>query len=397
MADENGLLQGLQTDLKTFIAKHEAEVKDLAPLSQITETRASIIELVKRIDALEVKAAKPAGATAAPPLIEQLKSNSELERMMKAGRGSVKLELTGKAAADMIERKNISSAGIGFPTYGVMPAERDAGVVFMPRPQLRMLDVLPSRPTTLGEIYWVTETARPTKASPVTEYSGLKPLVEPTFSTDKETVETIAILMLASKQVLADWTELEGFLRSEGAARVNQELDKQLLSGNGSSPNLNGLITQGKAWDLSLLTASDGYEYPDILAGSRQQIAEDDELGDSPFHVVHPGDAWKIRRLKDSTGRYMFSNPDSGAGPLNLWGAPLVETTQITKGTFLTGSGSPIAAEYRSRENLTVELSTEDSTNFRYNLITIRFELRGALIVKRPNAFVHGSLTQSPA
>jgi hypothetical protein len=55
-----------------------------------------------------------------------------------------------------------------------------------------------------------------------------------------------------------------------------------------------------------------------------------------------------------------------------------------------------MAAEYRNRMGLTVEMSTEDSTNFRYNLVTIRFELRGALVVKRPNAFVTGSLTQSP-
>jgi hypothetical protein len=52
--------------------------------------------------------------------------------------------------------------------------------------------------------------------------------------------------------------------------------------------------------------------------------------------------------------------------------------------------------EWRERQALTVEISTEDSSNFRYNLVTIRFEMRGALVCKRPNAFVHGSLTQSP-
>lgn len=389
------VLQELQTELKGFIARKDDELKTLGAVT--TETKTAIQEITKRLDAIEVKAAKPAASQGGPTLVEELRSQGDLEAMMKKGRGSVRFELSAKSSADIIERKNISSAGIGFPTYGVMPAERDGGIVWQPRPKLRMLDVLPSRPTALGEIYWVTETARPTKASPVTEYTGLKPLVEPTFGTDHEKVETIAVLMLASKQVLEDWTELEGFLRSEGAARVQQELDLQLLSGSGSTPNLNGLVTQGQAWDLTLLSASDGYEYTDMLAGSRQQIAEDDELEESPFHVLHPGDAWAIRRLKDSTGRYIFADPGGSAGPLTIFGAPVVETTQITKGTFLTGSGSPMAAEYRSRQGLTVELSTEDSTNFRYNLVTIRFELRGALIVKRPNAFVHGSLTKSPA
>lgn len=390
------MLTNLQGELKGFVEKAQAEQKTLG--STLTETKNAITKLQEQVDAIDSQLQRKAtGANDGPPLIEELKANKDLESVMSRKGGRVRFDLSGKAASDLMERKTISSAGIGFPTYGVMPAEREAGIVWQPRPKLRMLDVLPSRPTSLGEIYWVTESVRPTKASPVTEYSGLKPLVEPTFSTDKEPVQTIAVLMLASKQVLEDFTELEGFLRNEGAARVNEELDLQILSGSGTPPNLNGLTTQAQAWDLSLLTASDGYEYHDILAGAQQQVAEDDEEQGSPFYVLHPGDAWKIRRSKDTTGRYIFDGPQSAAGPLTLWGAPCVETTQITKGTFLYGSGSPRAAEYRSRMGLTVELSTEDSTNFRYNLVTIRFELRGALVVKRPNAFVTGSLTQSPA
>jgi HK97 family phage major capsid protein len=390
----NEQLQTLQTELKGFIAKQTEEFKSLGTVN--TETKTSITELVKRIDAIEVKAARPVGEDSAPPLIEELKSQSDLEGLMKKGRGSVRFELSTKSTHEIIERKNISSAGIGFPTYGVMPAEREAGITWKPRPALRMLDVIPSRPTSLGQIYWVKETVRPTKASPVTEYTGLKPLVEPTFATGSEPVQTIAVLMLASNQVLADYSELEGFLRSEGAARVNQELDAQILSGSGVAPNLNGLVTQSTAFDTSLLIAANGWQYPDVLAAARQQVAEANELEDSPFYVIHPGDAWTIRRLKNSQGNYIFDGPNSAPGPLNLWGAPAVETTQITKGTFLAGSGSPMACEYRNRQNLTIELSTEDSTNFRYNLVTIRFELRGALVAKRPAAFIHGSFTTSP-
>lgn len=394
--EPNEQLTQMQTDLKAFIAKQETEIKNLGGVT--TETKTAISELIKRMDALEVKAAKPTDpAEAKASLVDELKSNGDLDAMMKKGRGSVRIDLSQKSSAAIMERKNISSAAIGFPTHGVMPSERDGGIVEIARPKLRMLDVIPSRPTALGEIYWVTEAARPTKASPVTEYTGLKPLAEPSFSTDKEPVQTIAVLILASNQVLADWTELEGFLRFEGANRVNEELDVQILKGSGVAPNLNGINTQAQAWDLTLLTPSDGYEYYDILAGARQQIAEDDEVETSPFAVLHPGDAWKIRRAKDAYGRYMFDGANATPGPLNLWGMPCVETTQQTKGTFTVGSGAPQCVEYRSRQGLTVELSTEDSTNFRYNLVTIRFELRGALVVKRPNAFVTGSLTQSPA
>jgi hypothetical protein len=58
-------------------------------------------------------------------------------------------------------------------------------IVALPRPRLRRRDVFPSRPTSQGEVHWVKETVRLTKASPVTEYTGWRPLVEPQFSTDK--------------------------------------------------------------------------------------------------------------------------------------------------------------------------------------------------------------------
>lgn len=392
-------------ELTKQLEQQHAEVKGLfLEVKEAQKTHSTVLqdleqkyaEAVKRLDSLEVKAAKPSASPDGPPLIEELKANGDLEAMMKKGRGSVKFELSAKSAQDLFERKTLSSAGIGFPTYGVMPAERDAGIVWKPRPKLRMLDVLASRPTSLGEIYWIRESARPTKASPVTEYSGLKPLVEPAFSTDKEPVQTIAVLMLASKQVLSDWSELEGLLRNEGAARVAQELDAQILSGNGTPPNLNGIVTQGQAFDITLLSAVAGYTYVDTIAAALQQVAEDDEEDSNQFAVLHPGDAWTIRRLKDSTGRYLFGDPNGFTGPLSIFGVPAVETTQITKGTFLVGSGSPIAGEYRGREGMTIELSTEDSDNFRYNRVTIRFELRGAMVVKRPDAFVQGSLATSP-
>jgi len=393
--EPNELLQKLQTELQGFIVKKDEEMKSLGAVS--LETKTAITELIKRLDRIEIKMDRPEPGGSVS-LLDELKSNKDLESLIaRKGRGSVKVELSAKSSREIIERKTISSAGIGFPTYGIMPAERDAGVVWLPRPQLVMRDVLPSRPTSLGEIWWVRESTRPTKASPVTEYTGLKPLVEPAFSTDKEPVQTIAILMKASKQVLEDFTELDGFLRSEGAARVNEEVDLQLLSGSGVAPNLHGLATQAQSWDLTLLTASDGYEYPDILAGARQQVAEDNEEQGNPFYILHPGDAWKIRRLKDTTGRRIYTDVSGAPGPLILDGAPVVETTQITKGTFLSGSGSPRAAEIRDRQGMTIELSTEDGDNFKYNLVTIRFELRLALVVKRPDAFVTGSLTQSPA
>jgi hypothetical protein len=71
-------------------------------------------------------------------------------------------------------------------------------------------------------------------------------------------------------------------------------------------------------------------------------------------------------------------------------------TTVIAQGTFLVGTGNPIAAEIRDRMEMQIDVSTEHSTFFTQNLIAIRAEKRLALITRRPGSFVTGSFTTSP-
>ena len=81
----------------------------------------------------------------------------------------------------------------------------------------------------------------------------------------------------------------------------------------------------------------------------------------------------------------------------NIFGLNPVVTTNITSGTFLVGSGSPVCSEIRDREGISVEISTQHSDYFIKNMVAIRAEERVCLVVYRPNAFVTGSFTTSPS
>ena len=209
-------------------------------------------------------------------------------------------------------------------------------------------------------------------------------------------VKTIATLMKASRQSMEDYSELRGILEDLLAYKVAAEEDRQILFGDNTGENLNGVTTQAQAWALTTYTtASDGYEYVDIVGGAAAQIAASNET-DPTFVVLHPRDYWKIRLQKDGQGRYIFGDPASPFPP-SLFGMTPVPTTQMTAGSFLVGSGAPAASQIRERMGVEVMISTEDDTNFQYNLVTIRAESRLAYCCYRPNAFVYGSLTQSPA
>lgn len=105
-------------------------------------------------------------------------------------------------------------------------------------------------------------------------------------------------------------------------------------------------------------------------------------------HVLHPTDWAKIELVKDSAGGYIIGNPQGQIAP-TLWGLPVVATQAQAAGVFTTGSWK-MAAQLFDRLSALVMVSTEDSDNFRKNMVTILAEERLALTVYRPEAFVTG-------
>lgn len=384
----------LQADLTKKFALQEAEIKSTGQVT--TETKDSITALIARMDEFDVKIAtrNTQQANDQKSILDIFKENESMQRLMKDKRGSGHISLDAKTLFNLMERKTtITESAVGFPTSGVMPEERGQ-MVIEARRAFRMRDVIPVRPTTFGKVYWPKVNLPMTKASPIAE-TVAKPENRETFTTVAEDIKTIATWIPASRQVLDDWSELLGILRSALGYQVDKEEDLQILSGDNTGENLNGLTTQATAWDLALMTASDGYEYVDIIAGAAQQIAEADEIGPT-FVVLHPRDWWKIKRGKDTQGRYILGDP---ASPFDgtIWGLRPVVTTAMSTGHFLVGAGYAQGAEIRERMGLEIEISTEHSDYFTTNMVAIRAEKRSALCVYRPAAYIYGSLTQSPA
>jgi len=112
--------------------------------------------------------------------------------------------------------------------------------------------------------------------------------------------------------------------------------------------------------------------------------------------VLHPNDWWEMRLTKDGFGRYILGDPQTNARP-SLFGLDVVYTTSIVNGSFLVGSGNAVASEIRDRMEMQIEFSTEHQDFFTKNLVAVRGEKRVVLVVKRPNSYISGSFTTSPA
>lgn len=393
-------LEKLQSDLNAHYARVKEETAEFGSVRQAT---ADALENVNtRIDELDGKLAALQEKRDGESIDTILRSNKDLEGVFRTMRdsgswaGRLRIEIPGKRLQDLFYQRTVTAAGYGSTTAGVMPLEMDTDIVTVAKPTLRMRSVLPARPTTREQIAWIKQTVRPTKASPVEE-NTLKPSTDLPLTTDFEMVKLIALVTVASNQVLSDLPELLSFINGELRFNVIEEEDRQILFGDATGQNLNGLTTQAQSFDTTLLPpAASGYTFIDTIGAAFRQLAADNLAPMRPFVVVNPGDLWAIRLTKDGDGRFILGDPQSPFAP-TIWGAPLVDTSIMPAGSFLVGSGDPRAVEIRDRMGVTIALSTEDGDNFRYNRVTIRAEERVALVVKMPDAFVYGSLAKSPA
>jgi HK97 family phage major capsid protein len=388
-------LNELVTEQKGFHLKMEEEIKTLGKAS--TETMEKLKAIQTQADALDVKLAeRHAQAQPEATLEEELKANESIARIMRDKTGQAIITLKGRNAQNFIQRKTtITDAAVGFTTPGVLPNDRTPGIVQEARQALMVRSVLSSRPTTLAAVDFVKVNSPLTKASPQIEASDKKENAV-TFTTASERIRTLASVIPASRQVLDDFTELAGFLDTGLRYYVNLAEEIQLLSGGGTVEDLNGLITQATSFDTALLSASAGWNKIDIVGRACQQIMAAKELTPT-FIVLHPTDWWGMRLTKDSFGRYILGDPQAPLVQAALFDLTPVVTTSISSGSFLVGSGSPIACEIRDRMELQVEISTSHSDYFTRNLVAIRCEKRLALVVYRPASFITGTLNTSPA
>ena len=399
-------LLALQAELKSWFEKAAAEQKSNGSI--LEQTKARIEALQKQTDAMDAKLANAAlGVSEEKDQFEEtLKNDESVQRLLKDKRGNAIINFTGKTARSLFERKTtVTTGAVGFATTGVLPIGRLDGITAEPRQQLTIRDLLSASPTTFQVIDFVKVLQAMTIASPVVE-AGLKPENAVTFTTVSERVKTIATWIPATRQVLDDFSELLTFIRTMMPFYVNLAEELQLLSGDGTGENLHGLIPQATAFQVGLLSATKGWNKIDILGRAIQQITAAKEMQPT-FVVMHPNDWWDIRLTKDSFGRYILGDPQQGSftqtgfgvtvPSQNIFGLTVDATTNIAAGTFLVGSGNPIAAEIRDRMEMQIDISTEHADFFTKNLVAVRAEKRLALITRRPGSYVTGSFSTSPA
>jgi HK97 family phage major capsid protein len=241
--------------------------------------------------------------------------------------------------------------------------------------------------TSSNSIVYMVETLFTNAAAPVLE-GAAKPESALAFDQHTDPVSKIAHWLPVTEELLEDVAAIASYIDARLQLGVQLAEEDQLLNGNGTAPNLLGLLNRpGLAAPVA---RNAGATPPETNADAvLRQISA---IATSAFVfpdgiVMNPANLYNILVSKDSSGQYYGGGPFSAVpATASLWGLPVAPTPSIVAGTALVGAFSSQAQIFR-KGGIRVEASNSHQDYFVKNLVAIRAEERLALAVYRPGAF----------
>lgn len=309
------------------------------------------------------------GINTGQPLAERIVKSAHVADFLKGASNGVRIPLTAAEFKTAITATGTQNDPL---TNTLRPSIAEGA-----RRRLLLRDLLIGAPTNEAAIEYPTEASFTNNAgsqngqNTALSESGL------TFSLSFQPVETIGHYVHVSKNVLQDSGVLDAFLRSRLLYGLRLEEENQILNGNGSSGELDGILNTGN------FTAFNRTQSPldtarDTIGRALTQV----ELADYDPNgiVLNPVD-WETIKLSLKNENVQY----------RLFGVPVAVSNSITSGTFLVGDFTRGAVLF-DRQEASIEVSEYHDSNFEKGLVTLLATERVGLVVTNPGALIKGSL-----
>jgi HK97 family phage major capsid protein len=247
-------------------------------------------------------------------------------------------------------------------------------------------DLMASGQASSNSIVYMVETLFTNAAAPVAE-GATKPESALTFDQKTDPVSKLAHWLPVTEELLEDVPAIQSYIDARLILGVQLAEDDQLLNGNGTPPNLMGIMN--RAGLATPVARNAGATPPETNADAilRQITA----IATSAFVypdgiVMNPVNWFTVATSKDTTGAYFGGGPFSSLPTATLWGTRVALTASIVANTALVGAFGTMSQVFR-KGGIRVEASNSHQDFFIKNLVAIRAEERLALAVYRPGAF----------
>jgi HK97 family phage major capsid protein len=287
----------------------------------------------------------------------------------------------------VVQLKDITYSG-NFPGMEDWRTEYRNDTIMIDRDTFHMRDIISVGSTSKDTIKYPKEGAK-TGTGPASwgraatiAATDPKPEFEPNFSVYSTPVEWIAGIMRLPVEMLADLPFLTSYLQNFARLELLEEEDDQILNGNGTSPQLDGVIPNASAYDGSKTVLIE-----QIIDANLRQLGTLNTAGTDV--LLNPAEIVDII-LNKASGSGEYDNPNGVVGVvngvLNIAGLSVRKTNKITAGEFLLGNFNHAQIFQRLAPQL--RFFEQDQDNVTKNLVTVRIEERLALAILKPS-FVH--------
>ena len=259
-----------------------------------------------------------------------------------------------------------------------------------PNPVLDLVDSINTDQTTY---YYLRETATNNAA----EKAEGTAAPEDAFSYSAITAPVAKFIttLPITAELLEDQAGARAYFDGRLANHVLQRLEKQFIGGNGTAPNIQGVLgTTGVnqvQYTSTAFPANVGGKLRAILEGIKD-IEENGKLFPDAM-VMSPGAYEALAGQVDGNNNFMLGAAAQAGSP-TIWGVPVVKSSQIgtavsQNADVLIGKfGGGLAANHVFRRGMELQISDSAADgDFGKDILTVKASLRYASAIYKPQAF----------
>ena len=264
-----------------------------------------------------------------------------------------------------------------------------AGVFGTPNGSQKIEPLIPHIAVTTDSVDYVT-VADTIGAAGVAEAGKIpESTLAPTLA--KANVVNVAHYTKITKQLADDAPALAAYINTKMLYGLQNKVENQIVNGNGTAPQLKGLLANGSYTDASaqLTGAKNLFDLLLLLQGVAETAAYEPEA-----LVLNPMTWAQLAMEKDSQGRYLLGGPGLAANK-SVWGIPVVTSSAVPAGKFIFGNFTQTVTIY-DRQQVAVEMTGTNEDDFTHYLYTIRASRRLALAVEVPAGIFAGDFKVTP-
>lgn len=361
----------LDESLQSKMADYTAQVKDMGAANDATradvKAMATDLEQINN-EILDIKQ-RTVATNGLPATAQSIGAQFVNSESFKAHAANVSAKAT-----QTFTNNTITTTSDGFQTRS------EQGVILPQRAKLTILDVIDKASVSGSVVPYRKVSSAASVAGMQTEGSA-KTEANITFAEVTETVQTVAHWVEVSKQMLQDAPYVESVINGELAYGVRAKTASQIINGDGTGSNFNGLLKTGNNTPVvvtSLSTISD--------AAARLMTEIDLQGRVASYFLMNPLDLFDVQTAKGSDGHYTTKGFDMVNGMATLWGLPSISSSDVPQGTLVCIGER--AAIYFESSDVTITSSDSHGSNFTSNVVTILAESRGCVTVPYANAVV---------